>query len=377
MSFKSLQLHAKLLETVAACGYTKPTPVQTQAIPPILQHQDVVAQAPTGTGKTAAYVLPILHRLTLKKYTGKPQVLILAPTRELATQIADTIHKYGRNFRFNIVNIVGGVPFAQQLRALAGQVNIIIATPGRLADHINNKRLDLSKIETLVLDEADRMLDMGFVDEVKKIIALTPKNRQTLLFSATIDSKLMLLIKTLMKRPVKINLLPEKHASSLIKQGLYFADDVRHKTQILNHFLINTQIYKAIIFSATKRNADKLASYLRANGHSAACLHGDLKQTVRTRTLEQLRRGKIQFLVATDVAARGIDVLDISHVINYDLPRFSEDYIHRIGRTGRAGKTGIAISIAIPADKNCIRKIERFIGKSIPRMAIAGLTPQS
>jgi len=372
MNFEQFQLNPKILEAVKACGYKKPTPVQAQSIPCILEGKDVVASAPTGTGKTAAYVLPILHRLALKK-ASKARVLILTPTRELAGQITDVINKYGRFLHLNIVPIVGGLPYQQQLRALSRSTDIIIATPGRLKDHLDNQGLDLSKVEVLVLDEADRMLDMGFINDVKEIMSSTAKNRQTLLFSATVDNQLMSLVKNFMHQPVKINLSETNNAPDLIKQELYMADSTKHKTNLLMHFLNETNIYKAIIFSATKRNAGKLATHLRDNGHAAAPLHGDLKQSVRNRTLEQLRRGKIQYLVATDVAARGIDVLDISHIINYDLPRCAEDYVHRIGRTGRAGKTGIAISLAVPGDMQHLHSIERYIGSPLERLSIVGL----
>lgn len=375
MSFNKFQLNPKILEALRICGYKKPTPVQTQAIPCVLENKDVVACAPTGTGKTAAYVLPILNRLTLKQ-SKAPRVLILTPTRELASQITDVISKYGKFLHLKFITIVGGMPYPKQLRALSNPHDIIIATPGRLKDHLNNKRLNLSKIEVLVLDEADRMLDMGFINDVKEIMSLTSKNRQTLLFSATLNSDILSLAKNFMTEPVKINLAHEKETSDLIKQELYFADNSKHKNLLLMHFLNETNIYKAIIFSATKHNAGKLATYLRDNGYAAAPLHGDLKQSVRNRTLDQLRKGKLQYLVATDVASRGIDVLDISHIINYDLPKCAEDYVHRIGRTGRAGKNGIAISLAVNQDLHTIKNIERYIGKGLERLTIEGLEPE-
>jgi len=377
MNFAQFNLNPNINKAIQVCGYTKPTPIQAQSIPPIMEGKDIVASAPTGTGKTAAYVLPILHHLSMKKASGKPRVLILAPTRELAGQITDVIYKYGKFLRFNIASIVGGVGYHQQFRELSRPVDIIIATPGRLMDHMENKRLDLSGIEILVLDEADRMLDMGFIDAVKTIAKAITKSRQTLLFSATVDDKLMSSLKHFLKNPVRIDLSHEQNAPVLIKQELYMADDTRHKTQLLQYFLGAQNIYKAIIFSATKRNATKLADHLCDLGYAAADLHGDLRQSVRNRTLEQLRRGKVQFLVATDVAARGIDVLDITHIINYDLPKFSEDYVHRIGRTGRAGKTGIAISLAVHADLKHIQGIERYTGEKLERLTIEGLEPKA
>lgn len=365
VTFSQFNFHSNLNKALGICGYKEPTPVQKQAIPEILNHRDVVVSAPTGTGKTAAFVLPMLQQLSLKPVGKKTLVLILTPTRELATQINKAINTYGKFMRYHTANLVGGMSYYLQIKDLARGANIIVATPGRLLDHLKQKRVDLSHIEMLVLDEADRMLDMGFIDDVKYIAEQIPAHRQTLLFSATIDNKLTTVIKSLLKNPVRINLSAEKITAPQIKQELYKANSAQHKLHLLKHFLNDATIYKAIIFSATKMNADHLANQLCANGFSAAALHGDLKQNVRNRTLEKLRQGKIQFLVATDVAARGIDIHDISHVINYDLPKFCEDYVHRIGRTGRAGKTGIAISFVLPSDIRHVKRIEKFIGQRI------------
>jgi len=364
-NFTELNLHSNICKAISICGYTKPTPVQSKSIPEILEGRDVVVSAQTGTGKTAAFVLPALHNLSSKEPSKKTRVLILTPTRELASQITKAASMYGKFMNFKIVSLVGGMPYHGQIKDLARGADIIVATPGRLMDHIEQKRVDISHIEMLVLDEADRMLDMGFIDDVQYIAKLTPTKRQTLLFSATLDNKLMNAVKHLLKDPVRINLSSEKIASPQIKQEMYKANSPQHKTRLLKHFLKDENIYKAIIFSATKINADKLADQLCDDGFAAAALHGDLRQNVRNRTLEQLRRGKIQFLVATDVAARGIDVSDITHVFNYDLPRFCEDYVHRIGRTGRAGKTGIAISFVLPTDRRHVQSIERFTGQRI------------
>ncbi len=376
MSFSQMNLDAHIFKALNACGYNNPTPIQASSIPSILTGKDLVASAQTGTGKTAAFVLPALQRLTLKSAMSKPRVLILTPTRELATQITQAASKYGKFLRFNIISLVGGMPYRQQLRDLSRPVDIIVATPGRLLDHMSNGRLNLSAIEMLILDEADRMLDMGFIDDVKEIAKATPENRQTLLFSATVDNKLSGIIRQLLKNPVHIDLSQEKMAPTLIQQEVYMADSFQHKERLLQHFLENENIFKAIIFSATKIHADKLAGQLIDMGYSAAALHGDLKQNVRNRTVEQLRRGKIQFLVATDVAARGIDINDVTHVINYDLPKFAEDYVHRIGRTGRAGKEGIAISFVLPSDAKHLQKIERYIGQKLTFSTIAGLEPK-
>ncbi|MCD6040105.1 MAG: rhlE [Gammaproteobacteria bacterium] len=374
MSFTELNLNPNISKGLQTCGYTTPTPIQSRSIPDILSGKDLVASAQTGTGKTAAFVLPALHLLSKTK-TGslKPRVLILTPTRELATQIMDAIAKYGKFMRFNMVSLVGGMPYRQQLKGLARPVDIIVATPGRLLDHMSNRRLDLSHIEMFILDEADRMLDMGFIDDVKQIAKTMPATRQTLLFSATVDDKLNHIIKQLLKNPVRINLSNEKMSPIKIKQELYMADNVQHKLRLLQHFIKDGHLFKAIIFSATKVSVDKLTKQLQSEGHAVAALHGDLKQNVRNRTVEAMRRGKIQFLIATDVAARGIDISDVTHVINFDLPKFHEDYVHRIGRTGRAGKSGTAISFALPDDGRHLQGIERYIGEKIILSTVAGL----
>ncbi len=364
-NFKSFDLDSNIYKAITACGYTAPTPVQAKSIPQVLLGNDVVVSAQTGTGKTAAFVLPALHNLSLKEMTRKTRVLILTPTRELASQITKAASMYGKFLRFNIVSLVGGMPYHGQIKDLSRGADIIVATPGRLIDHMEQKRVDLSHVEMLVLDEADRMLDMGFIDDVQHIAQMTPAKRQTLLFSATMDNKLMHAVKHLLRNPVRIDLSSQKLTAPKIKQEMYRANNSQHKTRLLKHFLNDENIFKAIIFSATKMNAERLATTLRDDGFSAAALHGDLRQNVRTRTLEQLRRGKIQFLVATDVAARGIDVSDITHVINYDLPRFCEDYVHRIGRTGRAGKDGTAISFVLPSESRNLNSIERYIGQRI------------
>lgn len=373
MSFTQLKLNPKIFKAITACGYSQPTPIQAQSIPDILLGKDLVASAQTGTGKTAAFVLPALHRLCTQPSSKKTRILILTPTRELSNQITKAISIYGKFLRFNMVNLVGGMPYYSQIKGLARGADIIVATPGRLLDHLEKKRVDLGKIEMLVLDEADRMLDMGFIDDIKQIAKFIPTNRQTLLFSATVDKNLLKVVQYLLKSPVRINLSNEKIAPPQIKQELYKTHDAKHKFRLLKHFLNDENIYKAIIFSATKTNADKLATQLRADGFCAAALHGDLKQNVRNRTIDQLRRGKIQFLVATDVVSRGLDINDLTHVINYDLPRFCEDYIHRIGRTGRAGKNGKAISFVLPTDARHLQRIERYVGQRFKLIQIANL----
>ncbi|EDN67524.1 ATP-dependent RNA helicase RhlE [Beggiatoa sp. PS] len=379
MSFEEFNLHPIILKAIQQCGYTTPTGVQAEAIPKVLNGSDLIASANTGTGKTAAFVLPALQRLTnkehrVKKQNGKPSVLVLTPTRELANQISQAIRNYGKNLRFFSTNLVGGMPYEPQLRALSRPIDIVVATPGRLLDLVERRNIDLSGVNMLVLDEADRMLDMGFVDEVNKIASFTPETRQTLLFSATWDNTMASLARRLLKDPERIQ-VESQVTQNNIEQRLHIADDFKHKNRLLLHVLDNEELTQAIIFSATKQGANDLAQELKAQGHSAAALHGDMKQGARNRTLMNLRRGKLRLLVATDVAARGIDVTTVTHVINFDLPRFAEDYVHRIGRTGRAGAAGTAISFALPDDARHLARIERYTGIQVPQVIIPGLEP--
>ena len=376
MSFAQLNLNSNINKAIQVCGYTTPTSIQSQSIPEIIKGNDVVGCAQTGTGKTAAFVLPALHRIAEPKKSNKPRVLILTPTRELARQITDAVTRYGKYLRINITSLLGGMPYHKQIKALSRPLDIIVSTPGRLMDHMERRRVDLSQIEMFILDEADRMLDMGFIDDVKFIANNIPTTRQTLLFSATIDNRISKIINELLKNPVKIEVKKDKKTPTDIQQQLYYADHLKHKSQILKHIIENENIFKAIIFTGTKIYADQLADELSDLGYATAPLHGDLKQAQRNRTIEQLRRGKIQFLIATDVAARGIDISDITHVINFDLPKFSEDYVHRIGRTGRAGKVGTAISLVTQNDIRHLRKIEKFIHQTLPASVITGLEPK-
>jgi superfamily II DNA/RNA helicase len=378
VSFKNFNLHHAILKAVQQCGYTSPTPIQAEAIPKVLAGSDLIASANTGTGKTAAFVLPALQRLTKRRFNkkqyGKPSVLILTPTRELANQVSQAIRNYGRNLRFSSVGIVGGVSYSLQFKWLSRPVDIVVATPGRLLDLMERKSIDLSNVNMLVLDEADRMLDMGFVDEVKKIANTTPEDRQTLLFTATWDEDMANLASRLLKEPERIQMETEPTQHN-IEQRLHIADDLEHKNRLLQHLLDDDELTQAIIFSATKLGADMLAHELKAQGHSAAALHGDMKQGARNRTLTNLRRGRLRLLVATDVAARGLDITSVSHVINFDIPRFAEDYVHRIGRTGRAGAAGTAISFVLPDDALHLERIERYTGQRVPRHEIPGLEP--
>jgi len=384
MQFEDLNLVPELLSALAACGYTHPTPIQEQAIPHLLGGRDLIGSAQTGTGKTAAFVLPALQQLAVsgvraragRNGVASPSMLILAPTRELAQQVGQEAVRYGRSLRVNTVCIYGGAPYPVQNRDLARGADIIVATPGRLIDHIERGRIDLSALKMLVLDEADRMLDMGFVDDVERIAALAPKTRQTVLFSATFDHAIARLAARLLRDPVRIAIKSEQAAPRAIDQRVHFADDQSHKHRILDHLLADIAITQSIVFIATKRDAESLAQRLKGEGHAAAALHGDMNQHARTRTLSDMRRGRVRTLVATDVAARGIDVAGISHVINFDLPHQAGDYVHRIGRTGRAGAAGIAVSIANHSERGSLRQIERFTGAAIPALEIPGLEPR-
>jgi len=377
MSFAELNLSPNILKAIENCGYTEPTQIQAEAIPKALAGRDLIASAQTGTGKTAAFVLPSLQRISQPATTtGRgPRVLVLTPTRELANQVTDAVRTYGKFMRVRSGAILGGMPYREQLRLLSVPVDLIVATPGRLIDHLERGRLDLSRLEMLVLDEADRMLDMGFVEDVEKIAAATPASRQTLLFSATMDHRIKKLAGGLLKEPEVVQITPSQVTHANIEQRLLVADSLPHKNRLLQHLLADTEVSKAIIFSATKRDADSLAKELSAQGHKAAALHGDMPQGARNRTISNMHRGQLRFLVATDVAARGLDVTGISHVINYDLPKYAEDYVHRIGRTGRAGASGIAISFVSHSEISYLDRIERYTGAQLPLHVIPGLEP--
>lgn len=379
MSFEDLNLHPSIIKAISEAGYTAPTPIQKQAIPELIAGHDVMASAQTGTGKTAAFMLPALHLLATPSQARSrgPRILVLTPTRELALQVSEAAKKYGKYLpRINVVSILGGMPYPLQNKLLSQPVDILVATPGRLIDHIQRGRIDFKRLQMLVLDEADRMLDMGFIEDVETIAAATPATRQTLLFSATLDNAIDKVAVKLLKTPQRIQVATQKAKLDNIEQRLHYADDMSHKNRLLDHVLRDEKVKQAIVFTATKRDADTLADNLYAQGFSAAALHGDMNQRERTRTLKRLRSGGLQVLVATDVAARGIDVADITHVINFDLPKFAEDYVHRIGRTGRAGASGIAVSFASNKDSAHLSKIERYTGQRIASHIIPGLEPR-
>ena len=377
LSFSDLKLQSPLLTALAAAGYEQPTPVQLESIPAALANHDLMVSAQTGSGKTAAFLLPTLQKMIKRsEKPGKgPRALVLTPTRELAQQVEKNAQIYGKNMPWlRSVTLVGGTSFGQQIRALSRPIDLIVATPGRLMDHMRQGRIDFSRLEVLILDEADRMLDMGFIDDIETIVAATPSERQTLLFSATWDGMVGKLAQKLTNQPEKIDIAREEKQGKIDEQLLY-CDDSRHKNRLLDFILRDTSIDQAVIFTATKAMSEQLADRLYENGFSANCLHGDMPQGWRNRTLMDLRKGRIKILVATDVAARGIDVPTITHVINYDLPKQAEDYVHRIGRTGRAGRTGLAITFAEVNEYVKVHKIERYLNRKLPEQTIDGMEP--
>jgi superfamily II DNA/RNA helicase len=388
MSFESLGLPAALARAVADSGYTQPTDVQTRAIPPAMAGSDLRVSSSTGSGKTAAFVLPALNRVLAargdaskrrdNKTVHGPRVLVLAPTRELAMQVAKATDSYGRHIPgLRVATIVGGVPYHAQLKALRGPLDVLIATPGRLMDHMANGKAVLGNVEMLVLDEADRMLDMGFIDDIKHIASFLPEQRQTVMFSATFAGEVGQLAKNMLKadaQTIAVSTHTTTHEN--ITQRLHWADDGKHKHALLEQLLADRDVDQALIFTSTQRDADWLADRLAEIGHRVASLHGGMPQGRRNRVLHGLRSRDLRVLVATDVAARGIDVPSISHVINYGLPMKAEDYVHRIGRTGRAGRAGLAVTLAERRDAGMIQRIQRFTTQRIPVATLVGLEPR-
>ena len=380
MSFDRFELNEKILNAVKKSGYTTPTKIQEESIPLILEGRDIRASAQTGTGKTAAFLLPALELLERESRGNRrnARILVLTPTRELAEQITTQATKYSAGMRqATSVCVVGGVPYHKQTAKLSRPHDILIATPGRLTDYMNRGKINFEDIDMVILDEADRMLDMGFCDAVENILSQTPQDKQTLLFSATMQGKVLELSNRFLNAPAEITIHGDKEKHQNIEQKLLYVDNLSHKNELLNHILNAEDIYSAVIFSATKRHCDELVGELKHKGFAAAAIHGDLKQRQRTRTLKMLKDGKVNILVATDVAARGIDIPSISHVINFDLPRDVEDYVHRIGRTGRAGKSGTALSFAGKKDIHMVPRIEKYTGVDISVVEIKGLEPQA
>ena len=377
IKFADLNLDKNILSAVSSEGYESPTPIQAQAIPFALDGRDIMASAQTGSGKTAAFLLPTLQKLTKRsEKPGKgPRALVLTPTRELAAQVEKNALAYAKNMRwFRTVSIVGGASFGYQTRALSKPVDLIVATPGRLMDLMQSGKVDFARLEVLILDEADRMLDMGFIDDIETIVEATPTDRQTLLFSATWDGAVGKLARKLTKDPETIE-VERVDDQGKIEEQLLYCDDMRHKNRLLDHILRDANIDQCVIFTSTKAMTEVIADELYEKGFAANCLHGDMPQGWRNRTLMDLRKGRCKILVATDVAARGIDVPTITHVINYDLPKQAEDYVHRIGRTGRAGRTGIAITFAEVNEYVKVHKIEKYIGRKLPELTIEGMEP--
>ncbi len=371
MKFAELDLADPILKAVADRGYETASPIQEQTIPHTLAGRDVLGCAQTGTGKTAAFALPTLHRLHSAPAPGNkpgkraPRCLVLAPTRELAGQIADSFQDYGQRINIAGVVIYGGVNQNPQVRKLQRGVDVIIATPGRLMDLMEQGFVDLSKIETFILDEADRMLDMGFIPDIRKISKLIPKTRQTLLFSATMPPAIEKLANDLLSDPVKINTAPQSTTAERVEQGLYFVDK-GYKVQMLAHLMNKHSISRTIVFTRTKHGADKLVKHLRSYNITAEAIHGNKSQNARQRSLDRFKAGQCHVLVATDIASRGIDVDNISHVFNYDLPDDPESYVHRIGRTARAGASGMAITFCDKEERGNLTAVQRIIKMRVP-----------
>jgi ATP-dependent RNA helicase RhlE len=369
MSFENLDLIEPILRALKTEGYTKPTPIQEQAIPIILQRKDLLGCAQTGTGKTAAFAIPIIQILhdTHLPSKGKRKIksLIVTPTRELAIQIGESFAAYGRYAGLKHTVIFGGVGERPQTDALRQGIDILIATPGRLLDLMNQGYIDLRSIELFVLDEADRMLDMGFIHDVKRIIAELPRQRQSLFFSATMPADIVKLSQTILNNPSKVEVTPEITTAEKVEQQMYMVN-YTDKRSLLLHLLRKQEIVSALVFTRTKHGADKVVQFLQKNGHQAQAIHGNKSQNARQKALSDFKLGKIRILVATDIAARGIDVDDLSHVINYEIPNIPETYIHRIGRTGRAGQSGIALSLCDNTEITFLRDIQRLISQTIP-----------
>ncbi|MEN7972364.1 MAG: DEAD/DEAH box helicase [Verrucomicrobiota bacterium] len=362
------QLLPEIGQAVSEAGYTTPSPIQEQSIPSLLDRRDMIGCAQTGTGKTAAFSLPILQYLALEKkrpVPGRPRVLILAPTRELAAQIGDSIAKYGKHTKTTHTVIFGGVGQNPQVKAMRRGVHVLVATPGRLIDLVNQGHIDLAGVGVFVLDEADRMLDMGFIHDIRKVIAKLPSKRQSLFYSATMERKVMELAQTLVRDPVHVTIEPEKPAVDRIVQKVMFVDK-KHKDELIVNLLSNKKLDRVIVFTQMKHVANKVVRKLEGAGITAAAIHGNKSQTARTNALADFKSGKVRALVATDIAARGIDVDGISHVINYDMPVEPETYVHRIGRTARAGAEGDAISLCCAPERDYLRAIEQLIRTTVP-----------
>ncbi|PWF48520.1 DEAD/DEAH box helicase [Massilia glaciei] len=383
MSFSALGLSDAIVRAVTEHGYTVPTPIQTQAIPAVMNGGDLLAGAQTGTGKTAGFTLPILNRLSTdavgaaqanKSSPRAVRCLILTPTRELAAQVEESVRVYGKYTNLNSAVIFGGVGINPQIKQLKHGVDILVATPGRLLDHMGQRTVDLSKVEILILDEADRMLDMGFIHDIKKVLAVLPKKRQNLLFSATFSEEIKALADGLLNKPAMIEVARRNSTVEVIAQKIHPVDrDKKHP--MLSYLIKSNNWTQVLVFTRTKHGANKLVEQLGADGIGALAIHGNKSQTARTRALSEFKDGTLQVLVATDIAARGIDIDQLPHVVNYDLPNIPEDYVHRIGRTGRAGATGEAVSLVCVDEHEMLKDIEKLIKQTLPRQVVPGFEP--
>jgi ATP-dependent RNA helicase RhlE len=374
MLFKDLGLSAELLRAVEKQGYDEATPIQQQAIPLVLEGKDVLAGAQTGTGKTAGFTLPVLQRLQNKHTEGHkrhPKVLVLTPTRELAAQVHESVRDYGQYLPFRSAVIFGGVSINPQKQKLIRGVDIVVATPGRLLDHVQQRSIDLSRVEILVLDEADRMLDMGFIRDIRKILNVIPSQRQTLLFSATFSREIKALASEFLHQPTEIQVTPENTAVELVSQIVYPVDKKR-KRELLSHKIGEEDWQQVLVFTRTKHGANKLAEQLGKDGITSAAIHGNKSQGARTKALANFKAGAVRVLVATDIAARGIDIAKLPHVVNFELPNVPEDYVHRIGRTARAGQEGHAVSLVCVDELKLLRDIEKLLGTDIEKINLPG-----
>jgi len=379
MTFRNLGLLTDLLRAVADSGYTEPTPIQKQAIPAVLQGQDVFASAQTGTGKTAGFTLPLLQLLNAtnpNKVHRTPRALILTPTRELADQVNDSVKTYGKYLSLRSAVVYGGVGIKPQIQTLRRGVDILVATPGRLLDHLGQKTVDLSQIEILVLDECDRMLDMGFIRDIRKILAILPSSRQTLMFSATFSKPIQQLASTLLKSPTQIEVAPRNTTADQVEQVVHPVDRDR-KRELLSHMIGFHNWKQVLVFTRTKHGANRLAEQLAKDGLKTTAIHGNKSQAARTRALQDFKQGKVRVLVATDVASRGLDIDQLPHVVNYELPNVPEDYVHRIGRTGRAGNEGRAVSLVCSDEYPFLKDIERLLNQTLAKEVIPGYEPTS
>jgi ATP-dependent RNA helicase RhlE len=368
-TFDTLGLSAGVLKAVRDAGYTSPTPIQVQAIPLVLKGRDVMGLAQTGTGKTAAFTLPIVDRLI--DGPKRTRALVLTPTRELCVQVEESVHKYARHSELTVVSVYGGVPLEPQQNKLRAGVDIVVATPGRLIDHLERQNVVFDDLEVLVLDEADRMLDMGFAPQINRIVSDVPQYRQTLLFSATMPAEVEALARKYLRKPIVVQVGRRSQAASTVTHAVYPVPRER-KSALLASLLREAALDSVLVFTRTKHGADRVVRHLEREGIEATAMHADKTQPQRTKALQDFKSGKVRVLVATDIAQRGLDISDITHVVNYDVPQQAEDYVHRIGRTGRAEKEGDAFTFMAPDEIAMVRSIERVIGQPIPRISVPG-----